>query len=406
MGTNIIYMGPSVKMLKVSFLLAVGASFLLPASALIAQDDNEVIEEAKEQRELKRQEQLAAEAEIALLEAEDLEVVAALEAATSLVNLQEAKAQAAEQRLQAALDTKIQAQEDFLAIASEIEEIEQRALTYAVESYIGMSDRRTEAWFEAEDATIAAHKIALLDLISSNTNDVLDQLKLIQEERSYLLTKAAVAQEEADAIREELEQVREELDAQKAVREEIKKELDVRRAHWDSVLATAVEEQKEITDFIAAEEERIARELEEARRRAELEARLGQITEAGWVLPSPGAITSWFGPRLHPILGYTRMHNGVDFNCWTGDPIRSATDGIVIMAEYYGGYGYTIIVQHANSLSTLYAHLSAFNSQVNDYVVAGQQIGQCGTTGLSTGPHLHFEVRQSGAPVNPLPYLP
>ena len=399
-------MGPSVKMLKVSFLLAVGASLLLPASALIAQDDNEVIEEAKEQRELKRQEQLAAEAEIALLEAEDLEVVAALEAATSLVNLQEAKAQAAEQRLQAALDTKIQAQEDFLAIASEIEEIEQRALTYAVESYIGMSDRRTEAWFEAEDATIAAHKIALLDLISSNTNDVLDQLKLIQEERSYLLTKAAVAQEEADAIREELEQVRVELDAQKAVREEIKKELDVRRAHWDSVLATAVEEQKEITDFIAAEEERIARELEEARRRAELEARLGQITEAGWVLPSPGAITSWFGPRLHPILGYTRMHNGVDFNCWTGDPIRSATDGIVIMAEYYGGYGYTIIVQHANSLSTLYAHLSAFNSQVNDYVVAGQQIGQCGTTGLSTGPHLHFEVRQSGAPVNPLPYLP
>ena len=395
-----------MRMLKVSILLAIGASLLLPASALIAQDDNEVIEEAKEQRELKRQEQLAAEAEIALLEAEDLEVVAVLEAATSLVNLQEAKAQAAEQRLQAALDTKIQAQEDFLAIASEIEEIEQRALTYAVESYIGMSDRRTEAWFEAEDATIAAHKIALLDLISSNTNDVLDQLKLIQEERSYLLTKAAVAQEEADAIREELEQDRVELDAQKAVREEIKKELDVRRAHWDSVLATAVEEQKEITDFIAAEEERIARELEEARRRAELEARLGQITEAGWVLPSPGAITSWFGPRLHPILGYTRMHNGVDFNCWTGDPIRSATDGIVIMAQYYGGYGYTIIVQHANSLSTLYAHLSAFNSQVNDYVVAGQQIGQCGTTGLSTGPHLHFEVRQSGAPVNPLPYLP
>ena len=395
-----------MRMLKVSILLAIGASLLLPASAMIAQDDNEIIEEAKEQRELKRQEQLAAEAEIALLEAEDLEVVAALEAATSLVNLQEAKAQAAEQRLQAALDTKIQAQEDFLAIASEIEEIEQRALTYAVESYIGMSDRRTEAWFEAEDATIAAHKIALLDLISSNTNDVLDQLKLIQEERSYLLTKAAVAQEEADAIREELEQVRVELDAQKAVREEIKKELDVRRAHWDSVLATAVEEQQEITDFIAAEEERIARELEEARRRAELEARLGEITEAGWVLPSPGAITSWFGPRLHPILGYTRMHNGVDFNCWTGDPIRSATDGIVIMAQYYGGYGYTIIVQHANSLSTLYAHLSAFNSQVNDYVVAGQQIGQCGTTGLSTGPHLHFEVRQSGAPVNPLPYLP
>ena len=399
-------MGSPLKRLKISVLISILASLLLPASALIAQDDNEVIEEAKEQRELKRQEQLAAEAEIALLDAEDLEVVAALEAATSLVNLQEAKAQAAEQRLQAALDTKIQAQEDFLAIASQIEEIEDKAITYAVESYIGMSDRRTEAWFEAEDATIAAHKVALLDLISSNTNDILDQLKLIQEERSYLLTKAATAQEQADTIREELEEVRLELEAQKAVRAEIKAELDVRRSHWDSVLATAVQEQKDITNFIAAEEERIARELEEARRRAELEARLGQITEAGWVLPSPGTITSWFGMRMHPILGYARMHNGVDFNCWTGDPIRAATDGIVITAEYYGGYGYTIIVQHANSISTLYAHLSGYSSQVNDYVVAGEQIGLCGTTGLSTGPHLHFEVRQSGIPVNPVPYLP
>ncbi len=399
-------MSSPLKRLKISVLISILASLLLPASALIAQDDNEVIEEAKEQRELKRQEQLAAEAEIALLDAEDLEVVAALEAATSLVNLQEAKAQAAEQRLQAALDTKIQAQEDFLAIASQIEEIEDKAITYAVESYIGMSDRRTEAWFEAEDATIAAHKVALLDLISSNTNDILDQLKLIQEERSYLLTKAATAQEEADTIREELEEVRLELEAQKAVRAEIKAELDVRRSHWDSVLVTAVQEQKDITNFIAAEEERIARELEEARRRAELEARLGQITEAGWVLPSPGTITSWFGMRMHPILGYARMHNGVDFNCWTGDPIRAATDGIVITAEYYGGYGYTIIVQHANSISTLYAHLSGYSSQVNDYVVAGEQIGLCGTTGLSTGPHLHFEVRQSGILVNPVPYLP
>ena len=399
-------MSSPLKRLKISVLISILASLLLPASALIAQDDNEVIEEAKEQRELKRQEQLAAEAEIALLDAEDLEVVAALEAATSLVNLQEAKAQAAEQRLQAALDTKIQAQEDFLAIASQIEEIEDKAITYAVESYIGMSDRRTEAWFEAEDATIAAHKVALLDLISSNTNDILDQLKLIQEERSYLLTKAATAQEEADTIREELEEVRLKLEAQNAVRAELKAELDVRRSHWDSVLATAVQEQKDITNFIAAEEERIARELEEARRRAELEARLGQITEAGWVLPSPGTITSWFGMRMHPILGYARMHNGVDFNCWTGDPIRAATDGIVITAEYYGGYGYTIIVQHANSISTLYAHLSGYSSQVNDYVVAGEQIGLCGTTGLSTGPHLHFEVRQSGIPVNPVPYLP
>jgi len=371
-----------------------------------AQDEEDVIEDAKEQRELVRQEQLAAEAEIALLEAEDIEVVAALDAATALVNLQEAKEQAAEQRLKAALDQKIEAQEDFLAIASQITFLEDRAVAYAVESYIGLSDRRTEAWFEAEDATIAAHKIALLDLVSSDTNDVLDQLKLIQQERSYLLTKAALAQDEADLIRIELEEVRVKLEAQKAVQAELKAELDVRKEHWNSMLATAIQEEEDITKYIAAEEARIARELEEARRRAELEARLGEITETGWVYPSPGAITSGFGMRMHPILGYARMHNGVDFNCWTGDAIRAATDGIVIAAEYYGGYGYAVIIQHANSISTLYGHLSNIFVQLEEYVAVGENVGACGSTGLSTGPHLHFEVRISGAPVDPVPYLP
>lgn len=377
----------------------------IPVGSISAQEEDP-IEQAKEQRELARQEQLAAEAEIALLEAEDIEIVAALEAATNLVNLQEAKEQAAQQRLQSALAQKIEAQEDFLSIAREITLLEERAIAYAVESYIGLSDRRTEAWFEAQDATVAAHKIALLDLVSSDTNDVLDKLKLIQQERSYLLSKAAAAQDEADAIQAELEEVRVQLEIQRTKQAEIKAELDVRREQWNSMLATAVQEQEQISNYIAAEEERIARELEEARRRAELEARLGEITEAGWVLPSPGLRTSLFGLRMHPILGYARMHNGVDYNCNTGDAIRSATDGIVITAEYYGGYGYTVIVQHANSTSTLYAHLSNIYVQLEEYVVAGEQVGACGSTGLSTGPHLHFEVRISGVPVDPLPYLP
>ena len=377
----------------------------IPVGSISAQEEDP-IEQAKEQRELARQEQLAAEAEIALLEAEDIEIVAALEAATNLVNLQEAKEQASQQRLQSALAQKIEAQEDFLSIAREITLLEERAIAYAVESYIGLSDRRTEAWFEAQDATVAAHKIALLDLVSSDTNDVLDKLKLIQQERSYLLSKAAAAQDEADAIQAELEEVRVQLEIQRTKQAEIKAELDVRREQWNSMLATAVQEQEQISNYIAAEEERIARELEEARRRAELEARLGEITEAGWVLPSPGLRTSFFGLRMHPILGYARMHNGVDYNCNTGDAIRSATDGIVITAEYYGGYGYTVIVQHANSTSTLYAHLSNIYVQLEEYVVAGEQVGACGSTGLSTGPHLHFEVRISGVPVDPLPYLP
>ena len=198
------------------------------SAASQSQEDLDGIEEAKEERELARERELSAESEIALLEAEDIEVVAALEAATSLVYLQEAKEQAAQQRLEAALNEKVIAQESYLEIAQEIQLLEQRAVAYAVESYLGLNDQRTEAWFEADDATTAAHKIALLDFVTSDTNDVLDRLKLIQEDRDSLLSTAAEAEAEADIITVELEEVRVELEAKRKVQEELKAEIQKR----------------------------------------------------------------------------------------------------------------------------------------------------------------------------------
>ena len=391
-----------------SSCLIISLFSLLFVSSAGSQESEETdsIEQAKQEREEAREQELAAGAEIALLEAEDIDVVAALGAATSLVYLQEAKEQAAQQRLDSALNEKVRAQEDFLEIAEEITLLEKRAVAYAVESYLGLSDQRAEAWFEADDATTAAHKIALLDFVSSDARDVLDKLKLIQDSRDELLSSAAVAEKRADVIRVELEEVRVDLEAKKKVQEELKEELNARRVYWNTVLSSAVREQEDITDFIVAEEERIARELEEARRQAELDARLGQISEGGWVWPAAGNVGSGFGMRLHPILGYSRMHNGLDVGCSMGDPIWSATEGIVTIAESYGGYGNAIVVQHANSTASLYAHLTGFNVNVDQYVFTGDQIGTCGTTGLSTGPHLHFEIRLSGTPVDPRPYLP
>jgi murein DD-endopeptidase MepM/ murein hydrolase activator NlpD len=391
-----------------SSCLIISLFSLLFVSSAGSQESEETdsIEQAKQEREEAREQELAAGAEIALLVAEDIDVVAALDAATSLVYLQEAKEQAAQQRLDSALNEKVRAQEDFLEIAQEITLLEKRAVAYAVESYLGLSDQRAEAWFEADDATTAAHKIALLDFVSSDARDVLDKLKLIQDSRDELLSSAAVAEKRADVIRVELEEVRVELEAKKKVQEELKEELNARRVYWNTLLSSAVREQEDITDFIVAEEERIARELEEARRQAELDARLGQISEGGWIWPAGGNVGSGFGMRLHPILGYSRMHNGLDVGCSMGDPIRSATEGIVTIAESYGGYGNAIVVQHVNSTSSLYAHLTGFTVNVDQYVFTGDQIGTCGTTGLSTGPHLHFEIRISGTPVDPRPYLP
>jgi len=121
--------------------------------------------------------------------------------------------------------------------------------------------------------------------------------------------------------------------------------------------------------------------------------------------PTYGRISSPFGWRIHPILGYQKFHNGIDFAAETGTPIYAADTGTVLMAEWYGGYGYAVIIAHGNEISTLYAHCSELYVQVGQVVQKGQVIAAVGSTGFSTGPHLHFEVRFRGEPIDPAPYL-
>lgn len=114
-------------------------------------------------------------------------------------------------------------------------------------------------------------------------------------------------------------------------------------------------------------------------------------------------ISSGFGMRRHPILGYSRMHQGVDFAAPTGTPVYAAGDGRVAFAGTRGGYGTTVVINHAGGVSTLYAHLSSIQQGLRpgSLVRQGQVIGRVGSTGLSTGPHLHFEVHRNHQPVNP-----
>lgn len=120
--------------------------------------------------------------------------------------------------------------------------------------------------------------------------------------------------------------------------------------------------------------------------------------------PIDGArLTSSFGMRWHPILGYSRMHQGVDFGASTGTPVMAAGNGVVSYTGWHGGHGNTVILTHQNGLQTLYGHLSAFARGMRPgmRVAQGQVIAAVGSTGLSTGPHLHYEVHISGKPVNP-----
>ena len=124
--------------------------------------------------------------------------------------------------------------------------------------------------------------------------------------------------------------------------------------------------------------------------------------ESGIRMPAAGPITSYFGNRYHPILHFTRFHAGVDIGASWGSPIVAAADGQVIAAGWAGGYGREVRIGHPGGLTTVYGHMSGIVASEGSYVRAGQLIGYVGSSGLSTGPHLHFEVRRGGVPVNPL----
>jgi len=121
--------------------------------------------------------------------------------------------------------------------------------------------------------------------------------------------------------------------------------------------------------------------------------------------PVNGPISSPYGYRIHPILGYLKLHTGIDFGVGYGTPIHACDSGLVIYATWMGGYGNVIIVDHGHGISTLYAHQSSLAVGTGSLVARGQVVGYVGSTGFSTGPHLHFEVRVNGNPVDPMGYL-
>jgi len=123
------------------------------------------------------------------------------------------------------------------------------------------------------------------------------------------------------------------------------------------------------------------------------------------IWPTNGRLLSSFGARSDPFTGGSAFHAGVDISCPTGTPIKVAADGIVRSAQWSGAYGKLIVISHGGGLETYYAHLSGFEVIPGQEVRRGQIIARSGSTGRSTSPHLHYEVRQGGAPVNPYKYL-
>jgi murein DD-endopeptidase MepM/ murein hydrolase activator NlpD len=216
--------------------------------------------------------------------------------------------------------------------------------------------------------------------------------------------------DKVQALYEDIEDKRAEVDEQMAKVKQVEQQLRLSRADL-------VGEQKKKrgvmmalqTDIVAFE--RAIQELEaisneiaaEIDRQSAVYSR--GLSRDGFMAPVVCRQTSSFGYRVHPITRTRRMHTGIDLGCPYGTPIRAASSGRVFWASWKRGYGNTVILVHAGGLSTLYGHMSKIDVSGGQVVRRGQVVGKVGSTGFSTGNHLHYEVHSNGKVINPSPYL-
>jgi murein DD-endopeptidase MepM/ murein hydrolase activator NlpD len=171
---------------------------------------------------------------------------------------------------------------------------------------------------------------------------------------------------------------------------------------------TAISELEVLRRRLEVQVDDFDRQAQETREKvAEIQRELAR--RAGRFVPSlplkPVSITSDFGSRIHPILGTWRMHSGTDFAAFTGQPIYAIEDGLVIVAGYDYTYGNLVVVDHGGGIASWYAHADSLLVRIGADVKRGQQISRAGSTGQSTGPHLHLEIHINGKPVDPMEYL-
>ena len=247
-------------------------------------------------------------------------------------------------------------------------------------------------------------------LQSQNLNDFLDrrrQLKLVYESDRKILG-------DLKAESDELERQRRGVERQKNEIALITQQLQAQKSEYEAQAQTQqslIDRLQADREALEAAEEQLAKDSDNLtfliRQRIAAESGSGIILRGTGVmsLPVDAPVTSGFGYRVHPILGYRRFHAGIDFGASYGTVIRAADSGTVIFAGWYGGYGRAVIIDHGNNLTTLYGHTSEVYVTEGQAVQRGQPIAAVGATGLATGPHLHFEVRVNGEPVDPANYL-
>ncbi len=271
----------------------------------------------------------------------------------------------------------------------------------AVEMYMNASASLSALMLDFESASDLAVGLAYAGDVVGDSEDLLDTFEFLKIEEERQQAAVEGRRTEVETIIDGLEVERAELEADAARVAELEARAAEDLAEVRGLLATIslqIAQAEEHKDGLEADAARLEREL--ARVQAQSGERPGVLA---W--PVNGWLSSPFGYRVHPILGTRRLHTGIDLAAVSGSPISAAAAGVVVIAGRYGGYGNAVVIDHGGGLATLYAHQSRIVVSKGQSVAKGDLIGYVGCTGLCTGPHLHFETRENGSPVDPMKYL-
>ena len=258
--------------------------------------------------------------------------------------------------------------------------------------YMNANGSTLELLVESKDLNSLVEKVKLYSMISYHDHEVLEDYKMALADLEYKRSVQVVVAEETEG--------RVEAQAKRI------EELELTRGELEQRI---LDLQDEIEGFEKLENELLdqSKKLENEIKELTKKAQEAAYSEGAmkWPLPGYSRLSSQFGRRVHPVTKVVKSHTGIDIPAPTGTSIVAAKGGTVIIAGVQGGYGNTVVINHGGGISTLYGHCSKLLVKSGQQVKAGATIAKVGSTGVSTGPHLHFEVRKSGTPVQPLNYF-
>ncbi|MGH9155247.1 MAG: murein hydrolase activator EnvC family protein [Acidimicrobiales bacterium] len=377
----------TVRMRKTCRLLLATLALVMVASAQPV-DAQESLSATKQKQAAARQRKARIAAQLNTLRASDAQLSAAVKVLDRQVAAELARAGDARQAVLAAEAAVVQAEVRIAGTEAQLVGLRQAVVSRAVSAYIRPQEEMFATVLGTADFAEASRRTSLLAQVANHDRDVLDQLRSLRQDLGLEQTAAAQARDLAAERRMVVNTRLAELEKVRRDKKILADALDQR-----------IREFQAEADEVARQEAGLAA-LIRSRERAAASVIDGVASAAGLVWPVRGTLTSGFGPR------WGRLHAGIDIAAKTGTPIKAPKAGEVIFSGTYSGYGNCVIIDHGGGLTTLYGHQSRIAVREGANVGQGDVIGYVGSTGHSTGPHLHFETRVNGSPQNPRRFLP